>query len=176
MRNFLSLSFKAAATSFVHSRGHTAAQPRICLEMEKSSRAAFLLPGWFLGLQDAHFQILPKPKDRVLISASCPAKSPGDRDYKQFKRNKLSETNRTNITQWQGWLANVCQPKPPQALRILLPVAAGNLGIALGQRPGLQSSIGAAEAKPFSASSLLHCYHQENPGNAVNPRSVDQAG
>lgn len=57
------------------------------------------------------------------------------------------------------------RPKPPEALSIFLPVAAGNRGIALGQRSGLQSTSGAAEAKPFPTSSLQHCYHQENEGN-----------
>lgn len=60
-------------------------------------------------------------------------------------------------------------------LNIPLPVAAGNLDLALRQSPIGMSTIGGAEAKPFSPSSLLRCYHQENEGNAINPRSADQA-
>lgn len=99
------------------------------METAKSSHAAFLLPGWFLGLQDAHFQIFPIPKDRELISASCPAKSPGDRDCKQFKGNELTEASSSSapgLTQLSGWQV-FAQPKPPQGLNILFHAAAENL-------------------------------------------------
>lgn len=82
---------------------------------------------------------------------------------KQFKGNKLSEANRTNITQRQRWLASVSSAKTSTGTQHPPSCSC--------RKPGHCSW-----AEIRSTSSLLHCYHQENQGNAVNPRSGEQGG